>query len=408
MLLRASRAHVQRAMASRLAAWWQAASRRSKLMRSVLWWCSAAKAVAWAALRRQTARAVDRARLQVHWDRCALRHGLARLAAHVERHLEADGVVGAARLLATAFLSSNAMLCQKWYSMSRQRAALLALRCAGAASATLMESTGRARGRLAALRTARAFGVWAGGAAAVNLWLRAALARWARSQSWAFVQWTEWAARWREARALLLQASAAHRRWALVGAAVVWFGPTVRRRRGMACAFLWRGAAMMKTLCRWREAASVAATAAAVTEVCIAAAARAALALAWAKLHQRARCAARAEAGWRAHVGRRGLRRWRAAAAVLPITLRKRSGAVRSNAANAMRSDPATARRRWAAREAARAMLTWRAWTHEGRALALACARRAYARGYARHSPMKGVSPVERRKEIQLAVSQLL
>ena len=162
VLLRALRAHVQRAMASRLAAWWQAASRRSKLMRSVLWWCSAAKAVAWAALRRQTARAVDRARLQVHWDRCALRHGLARLAAHVERHLEADGVVGAARLLATAFLSSNAMLCQKWYSMSRQRAALLALRCAGAASATLMESTGRARGRLAALRTARAFGVWVG------------------------------------------------------------------------------------------------------------------------------------------------------------------------------------------------------------------------------------------------------
>ena len=53
-------------------------------------------------------------------------------------------------------------------------------------------------------------------------------------------------------------------------------------------------------------------------------------------------------------------------------------------------------------------MLTWRAWTHEGRAPALACARRAYARGYARHSPMKGVSPVERRKEIQLAVSQLL
>ena len=175
----------------------------------------------------------------------------------------------------------------------------------------------------------------------------------------------------------------------------------------MACAFLWRGATMMKALCCWREAASVAATAAAVTEVCIAVAARAALALAWAELHQQARRAARAEAGWRAHVGRRGLRRWRAAAAILPITLRKRSGAVRSNAANAMRSDPATATRRWAAREAARAVLIWRAWTHEGRALALACARRAYARGYARHSPMKGVGPPDRRKEIQLAVSQL-
>ena len=51
-------------------------------------------------------------------------------------------------------------------------------------------------------------------------------------------------------------------------------------------------------------------------------------------------------------------------------------------------------------------MLIWRAWTHEGRALALACARRAYARGYARHSPMKGVAvgPLpERRKEILLA-----
>eukprot|EP00964_Phaeocystis_antarctica_P110593 scaffold74941_cov71-Phaeocystis_antarctica.AAC.1 len=69
------------------------------------------------------------------------------------------------------------------------------------------------------------------------------------------------------------------------------------------------------------------------------------------------------------------------------------------NAANAMRSDPATATRRWAAREAARAVLIWRAWAHEGRALALACARRAYARGYARHSPMKGVCPPDRRKE---------
>ena len=272
----------------------------------------------------------------------------------------------------------------------------------------LVLSTGRARGRLAALRTARAFGVWAGSAAAVNSWLRAAVARWARRQSWAFVQWAQRVTRWREARALLLQASVAHRRRAMVGAAVVWFGPTVRRRRVMACAFLWRGAAMVKALRCWREAASVAATAAAVTEVCIAAAARAGLALAWAELWQRARCAARAEAGWKAHVGRRGLRRWRAAAAILPITLRKRSGAVRSNAANAMRNDPATARRRWEAREAARAMLLWRAWTHEGRALALACARRAYARGYARHSPMKGVGPApERRKEIQLAVSQL-
>ena len=84
---------------------------------------------------------------------------------------------------------------------------------------------------------------------------------------------------------------------ALLGAAVVWFGPTVRRRRVMACAFLWRGATMMKALCCWREAAAVAATAAAVTEVCIAVAARAALALAWAELHQRARRAARAEAG---------------------------------------------------------------------------------------------------------------
>jgi len=254
----------------------------------------------------------------------------------------------------------------------------------------------------------RAFGVWAGSAAAVNSWLRAAVARWARRQSWAFVQWAQRVTRWREARALLLQASVAHRRRAMVGAAVVWFGPTVRRRRVMACAFLWRGAAMVKALRCWREAASVAATAAAVTEVCIAAAARAGLALALAELWQRARCAARAEAGWKAHVGRRGLHRWRAAAAILPITLRKRSGAVRSNAANAMRNDPATARRRWEAREAARAMLLWRAWTHEGRALALACARRAYARGYARHSPMKGVGPApERRKEIQLAVSQL-
>jgi hypothetical protein len=408
VLLRASRAHVQRAMASRLAAWGQAAARRSQLMRVVLWWCSAAKAAAWAALRRQVARALVCARFRVHSDRWALRHGLAKLAAHVDRRLEPDGVVGAARLLATAFLSSNAMLCQTWYSMSRQRAALLALRRAGAASEALVLSTGRARGRLAALRTARAFGVWAGSAAAVNSWLRAAVARWARRQSWAFVQWAQRVTRWREARALLLQASVAHRRRAMVGAAVVWFGPTVRRRRVMACAFLWRGAAMVKALRCWREAASVAATAAAVTEVCIAAAARAGLALAWAELWQRARCAARAEAGWKAHVGRRGLRRWRAAAAILPITLRKRSGAVRSNAANAMRNDPATARRRWEAREAARAMLLWRAWTHEGRALALACARRAYARGYARHSPMKGVGPApERRKEIQLAVSQL-
>ena len=160
----------------------------------------------------------------------------------------------------------------------------------------------------------RAFGVWAGGAAAVNLWLRAAVARWARNQSWAFVHWTKRAARWREVRAVLLQASVTHRRRALVGAAVVWFGPTVRRRRVMACAVRWRGATMMKALCCWREAAAVAATAAAVAEVCTAAAARATLALAWAELWQRARCAARAEAGWRAHVGRRSLRRWRAAA----------------------------------------------------------------------------------------------
>ena len=132
--------------------------------------------------------------------------------AAIQVYVEHGTIVGAARLLATAFLSSNAMLCQKWYSMSRQRAALLALRCAGAASAVLMESTGRTRGRLAALRTARAFGVWAGGAAAVNLWLRAALARWAQSKSWAFVQWVGRAARWREVRAVLLQASVVHRR----------------------------------------------------------------------------------------------------------------------------------------------------------------------------------------------------
>jgi len=219
----------------------------------------------------------------------------------------------------------------------------------------------------------RAFRVWVGGAAAVNLWLRAAVARWARSQSRAIARWAAWAA---------------------------------RCRRVMACAVRWRGAAAVKALRCWREAASSLSSAAAVMEVCAAAAAHAALALAWAELWRRARRALRAEAGWRAHVGRRALRRWRAAAATLPIALRKRSGAVRNNAANAMRSDPATAKRRWAAREAARAMLTWRAWTREGRALALACARRAYARGYARHSPMKGVAggPLpERRKEILLA-----
>ena len=404
--LRASRALVHRTMARRLAAWWQAAARRGRLRRGVLWWCRAARTAAWAALRREVERAMLRARFRVYWDRRALRHGLAKLAAHVDRRMEPDGAAGAARVLATAFLSSNAMLCRKWYAMSRQRAALVALRRAAAANAALTVSTGRARGRLAGLRIARAFRVWAGGAAAVNLWLRAAVARWARSQSRAIARWAAWAARWGEARALLLRASAAHRRRALVGAAAVWSGPAARRRRVMACAVRWRGAAAVKALRCWREAASSLSSAAAVMEVCAAAAAHAALTLAWAELWRRARRAARAEAGWRAHVGRRALRRWRAAAATLPIALRKRSGAVRNNAANAMRSDPATAKRRWAAREAARAMLTWRAWTREGRALALACARRAYARGYARHSPMKGVAggPLpERRKEILLA-----
>ena len=101
----------------------------------------------------------------------------------------------------------------------------------------------------------RAFGVWAGGAAAVNLWLRAALARWARSQSWAFVQWTEWAARWREARALLLHASAAHRRWALVGAAVAWRDTTVRRRFLLRWVLRWRSATVAKVFAQWTERA---------------------------------------------------------------------------------------------------------------------------------------------------------
>ena len=99
----------------------------------------------------------------------------------------------------------------------------------------------------------RAFGVWAGGAAAVNLWLRAAVARWARNQSWAFVHWTKRAARWREVRAVLLQASVVHRRRAAGrgggvvrsdGAAPSWNGmcfPVARRGDDESAALLARG-----------------------------------------------------------------------------------------------------------------------------------------------------------------------
>ena len=253
--LRASRALVHRTMARRLAAWWQAAARRGRLRRGVLWWCRAARTAAWAALRREVERAMLRARFRVYWDRRALRHGLAKLAAHVDRRMEPDGAAGAARVLATAFLSSNAMLCRKWYAMSRQRAALVALRRAAAANAALTVSTGRARGRLAGLRIARAFRVWAGGAAAVNLWLRAAVARWARSQSRAIARWAAWAARWGEARALLLRASAAHRRRALVGAAAVWRSTAVRLRFLLRWVLRWRGATVAKAFAQWTERA---------------------------------------------------------------------------------------------------------------------------------------------------------
>ena len=101
MRLRASRALVHRTMARRLAAWWQAAARRGRLRRGVLWWCRAARTAAWAALRREVERAMLRARFRVYWDRRALQHGLAKLAAHVDRRMEPDGAVGAARVLAT-------------------------------------------------------------------------------------------------------------------------------------------------------------------------------------------------------------------------------------------------------------------------------------------------------------------
>ena len=339
MLRQATHAHMRRAMANCVAAWWQAVLRQRQLLRSTVWWRGAAKAAAWAELRRRVSRAVICAQSQVHWHRCTLQHGL-------------------------------------W-----------ALRYALSASAALMGTIERARGRLVALRTARAFGVWAGSAAAVNLWLRAVVARWAKSQSWAFARWAEQAAAPREARAVLVQASGAHRRRVLVGAVVAWRGPIVRRRRLIAYAVRWRGATVANAMHTWRETAAAAAKAAAVTKVCTAGATRATLAAAWVELRQRARCTARAEAGWWALVRGRSLRRWRAATAAHSAAPSKRCDAVRSKT---VRKAAATAMWRRVARDVARAMSIWQAWTYTRRTLALACARRAYARGYARHSPLKG------------------
>ena len=143
---------------------------------------------------------------------------------------------------------SGLQLLRGWRQLRRQAVA-------SRTAAALTISTGRARGRLAGLRTARAFGVWAGSAAAVNLWLRAALARWARSQSRAIARWAAWAARWREASALLLRASAAHRQRALAGAAAVWRSTAVRRRFLLRWVLRWRGATVAKAFAQWTERA---------------------------------------------------------------------------------------------------------------------------------------------------------
>jgi len=81
------------------------------------------------------------------------------------------------------------------------------------------------------------------------------VARWARRQSWAFVQWAQRVTRWREARALLLQASVAHRRRAIVGAAVVWRNTAVRRRFLLRWVLRWRSATVAKVFAQWTERA---------------------------------------------------------------------------------------------------------------------------------------------------------
>ena len=216
----------------------------------------------WARLRREYLSA--RLRRDAAW-RTWLREGAARRAAAATA---ARGVAASLRCVMSRWRRAEyppLLACRVVASRSGGAAASVARRefalwaRAAAASHTaavaVAKSTGQTRGWLEALRVGRAFGVWAGGAAAFDVWSRAAAARWARSQSWAFMRWTERAARQREAKVVLLQASVAHRRWALVGAATAWRDATVRRRFLLSSVVQWRCANVVKAFAQWTERA---------------------------------------------------------------------------------------------------------------------------------------------------------